>query len=219
RQFTCGFETIPCQWTFDNDIRRDLRILTSFTNHALQILAGYFSRDGSLNDFTNRGDVLLEVYIAFLCNKRWIRGHSVGKTQCCAFANVVEISGIKKEFHNKTPIGAAKGTKYTSEGNYDTRFTRVPIPLTSTSTVSPCFIRETPAGVPVAIRSPGYSVMISEMYLIRKATENAMSAVLPFCFTSPLRRVWTVTLRGSISVSSHGPTGQKVSNDLPRVNW
>ena len=42
--------------------------------------------------------------------------------------------------------------------------------------------RETPAGVPVAIRSPGYSVMISEMYLIRKGTENAMSAVRAVLF-------------------------------------
>ncbi len=79
-------------------------------------------------------------------------------------------------------------------------------------------MRETPAGVPVAIKSPGYRVMISEMYLIRKATGKAMSAVLPFCFTSPLRRVSTATLAGSIFVSIQGPTGQNVSNDLPRVN-
>jgi hypothetical protein len=38
-----------------------------------------------------------------------------------------------------------------------------------------------PAGVPVAMRSPGSSVMTPEMYDTRNGMENAISAALPCC--------------------------------------
>ena len=56
--------------------------------------------------------------------------------------------------------------------------------------------------------------MILEMYLIRKGTENAISEVWPFCFTSPLSRVVTTRFSGSNPVTIEGPTGQNVSNDF-----
>ena len=65
-QLARRFQTVACQRTFDHDIRRDLRVFQSFTDHAVFVLAGNFRRDWSLNDFADRGDVLLEVDVAFL---------------------------------------------------------------------------------------------------------------------------------------------------------
>src|SRR6185295_19454273 len=95
RQLACGFETIASQRALDHDIRRDLRILTSFTNHAVFVLARHFSRDRSLNDLADRGDVLFEVDTTFLRDECRISRHSIGKTQRSSFANLVEIGGIK----------------------------------------------------------------------------------------------------------------------------
>src|SRR5215211_5019325 len=69
-----------------------------------------------------------------------------------------------------------------------TGFLNMPIPSMSTSHTSPCVSRETPEGVPVAIRSPGNSVIILEMYRIKKSTEKTIWLVRPSCFTTPLTR-------------------------------
>ena len=79
----------------------------------------------------------------------------------------------------------------------------------------------TPAGVPVAIRSPGSSVIVWVMYAIRSATPKTMFAVVESCIGSPLRIARIESACGSGTSSrgtSRGPTGQKVSGDLPRVH-
>ena len=77
-----------------------------------------------------------------------------------------------------------------------------------------------PAGVPVAITSPGSSVMKALRYSISRATGNSMSAVWPCCICSPL--TWQVKSSAcgsaiSSRVTSQGPIGQKPSMLLAKV--
>ena len=54
------------------------------------------------------------------------------------------------------------------------------------------------------------------------AMGKIMSRVLPSCMTSPLTRMRRPTFWGSAissGVTSQGPTGPKVSQLLPLVNW
>ena len=54
------------------------------------------------------------------------------------------------------------------------------------------------------------------------ATEKTMFAVVESWSTSPLTRQRIASACGSSTSSrgtSRGPTGQKVSGDLPRVHW
>src|SRR2546422_950597 len=80
--------------------------------------------------------------------------------------------------------------------SFTTGFLREPTPSTRTSTRSPGSSRSAPAGVPVAITSPGTSVMISDTRATRPSTLSAL---------------------GSRSVAMHGPSGQNVSKPLARV--
>lgn len=71
-------------------------------------------------------------------------------------------------------------------------FFNVPRPVMDTSIVSPdfrntggLFPMPTPAGVPVAITSPGLMVMPSEIVWMRKGTEKMRSSIVAFCLSSP----------------------------------
>gem|GEM_PF-4026842 len=75
----------------------------------------------------------------------------------------------------------------------------------------------TPSGVPVAMMSPGSSVMPALMSEIRNGTLNSMCRVFEPCFFSPL----TVSHRSSTcgsgissAVTMHGPNGAYVSCPL-----
>ena len=94
----------------------------------------------------------------------------------------------------------------------------MPIPSTVTSTTSPATSGPTPAGVPVRITSPGSIVITEVTNSIRKAQSKIICAVLPSCLVAPFTRVPMARCDGSSSVSMHGPSGQKVSKPLPRVN-
>ena len=60
----------------------------------------------------------------------------------------------------------------------------------ASTTSSPALTLTTPSGVPVRIRSPGFSVMKRLRYSISAATSNgSCSRVLPCCVTLPLTRV------------------------------
>ena len=56
-----------------------------------------------------------------------------------------------------------------------TRFSSTPMPSISTSIRSPTWTGATPAGVPLAITSPGSSVMMDEMKRISSGTGNSRS--------------------------------------------
>ena len=75
----------------------------------------------------------------------------------------------------------------------------------------------TPTGVPVAIRSPGYSVMPADSISISVGMSKIKSLVLASWRSSPLTQQCTSVSWPSISsaLTSHGPIGQKVSKDLP----
>ena len=83
----------------------------------------------------------------------------------------------------------------------------------------------TPAGVPVAMMSPGSSVTNRERNDTIAATGKIISAVVASCLTSPLTVSWIASACGSATASAertHGPTGQKVSCHLPcsqSKNW
>src|SRR5215469_10128950 len=93
-----------------------------------------------------------------------------------------------------------------------------PTPATETSTVSPPESVPTPAGVPVAITSPGIKVIIREIQRTRNSTGYAISEVFPDCRLCPFTNVSTRALRASTSVSMCGPIGQNVSKLFARVN-
>src|SRR2546425_13305723 len=109
-----------------------------------------------------------------------------------------------------------------SGGNYPlggcTAFRSVPIPSTETSTTSSATSGPTPAGVPVAITSPGTSVIMREIQRTRKGTGKVINEVRADCRCTPLTCVSTSTSCGSSSVSICGPTGQNVSKPFPRVH-
>ena len=79
----------------------------------------------------------------------------------------------------------------------------------------------TPAGVPVAITSPGCKVMPAEMVSMIVGTSKMRSRVLALCRNSPLIQHLIEVSARSISsrVTAHGPIGQKVSCDLPISHW
>src|SRR5262245_61188877 len=104
-----------------------------------------------------------------------------------------------------------------------------PIFSTSTSTSSPAFIQgggflacATPEGVPVAMMSPGSSVMNSDRYSIVLAVEKIMSDVLESCRVSPLTRVLIRRPEApggsSSEVTTQGPSGPVPSKFLPGVD-
>jgi len=84
-----------------------------------------------------------------------------------------------------------------------------------------------PAGVPVAIMSPGNRVIVRESHAMRSAAPKIRLAVVPCCSTSPLIRARSSSApRSPISsrVTSAGPQGANVSIAFPLVhsgfwNW
>src|SRR6266446_1471784 len=105
-----------------------------------------------------------------------------------------------------------------------TGFSRTPMPAISMRTTSPCLRYlgglnpiPTPAGVPVAMISPGASVRPLEMVSIRVGTSKISAFVLEFWRRSPLTQQRTDVSDRSISsaLTSQGPMGQKLSWDLP----
>src|SRR5690606_28207644 len=116
--------------------------------------------------------------------------------------------------HSPAPAPAS-WTGAAASSSAATWFTSVPTPSTETSITSPTSSLPTPSGVPVRTRSPGLSVMKVEMYARTSATGKIMSLVRASCRTWPFTTVRRPTSVGSTSVSSHGPTGQKPSADLP----
>src|ERR1051325_2354858 len=80
RQLACSLQAITRQRAFDDNVRRDFRVLASFTKHAVFVLARPFGRDRPLNDFADCGDVLLEINATFLRDQSRIGGHTIGET-------------------------------------------------------------------------------------------------------------------------------------------
>ena len=95
---------------------------------------------------------------------------------------------------------------------------RTPTPGISTSTTSPGASGPTPAGVPVAIRSPGSRVMTPLMYDNKSGIEKIISLVRPRCRSTPLTRPITSSVLQSRPFTTRGPTGQKVSKPLARAH-
>ena len=75
----------------------------------------------------------------------------------------------------------------------------------------------TPTGVPVAMMSPGYSVMPADRVAIRLGMLKIRPVVRTFWRSSPLthRRIWVSSPLHSSALTAHGPMGQKVSKLLP----
>ena len=104
----------------------------------------------------------------------------------------------------------------------------MPMPVISTSTVSPGFIQTggfrpapTPPGVPVTMTSPGSSCVQVEQYSMSCGTSKHSSPTLSFCMTAPFKRVVSVSLRGSgisSAVTSQGPNEPLAWKFLPGVN-
>src|SRR5829696_1646923 len=79
-KLTRSFQSIARERAFDDYVRSDLRILTSFTNHAVFVRARHFRRDGSLNDLADGADVLFEVNASFLCDQGRVGCYAIGET-------------------------------------------------------------------------------------------------------------------------------------------
>src|SRR4051812_5999670 len=105
------------------------------------------------------------------------------------------------------------------------RFSSSPMPEIEMRTVSPAFRKRggskpmpTPAGVPVAMMSPGRRVVPAEIVAIRVGMSKMRSRVLALWRSSPLTQHFTSRFSGSSAsaVVIHGPMGQNVSRVLPR---
>ena len=94
-------------------------------------------------------------------------------------------------------------TRRFSNRRLTTGFFSVPTPSTVTSTVSPGCNGPTPAGVPVAIRSPGSSVITCEMKWMSTSSGKRKSTVVPFCRIWPFTRVCTPHALPRIEVCHH----------------
>src|SRR6266478_8325749 len=102
-----------------------------------------------------------------------------------------------------------------------------PIFSTSASMRSPALRKlpvaaPTPSGVPVAMMSPGRSVMASDSTSMHWSTGKIILLVLLDCRTFPPTRMVMLSACGfgiSSAVTSTGPMGQKVSRDLPLNHW
>jgi DNA-binding transcriptional LysR family regulator len=82
--------------------------------------------------------------------------------------------------------------------------------------------RPTPGGVPVVMMSPGISVIMPDRYDTICGTLKIMVAVEPVWQRLPLTSRYMLSLctsPTSSDVTSHGPSGPKVSCDLPLVHW
>ena len=79
----------------------------------------------------------------------------------------------------------------------------------------------TPAGVPVAMMSPGISVSPAEIVaMMRRDVEDQQRdvGVLPQLAVDE-QRMPVSAMSISSAVTAHGPIGQKVSCDLPISHW
>jgi oligopeptide transport system ATP-binding protein len=94
----------------------------------------------------------------------------------------------------------------------------VPIVSIVTDTSSPSVSDPTPSGVPVSSTSPGSSVITELMYSTSDGTSYSSSDVRACCRTSPFTSVVMPRSDGSVPVSIHGPSGQKVSKPFARVH-
>src|SRR5580658_4714454 len=156
-----------------------------------------------------------QLKISIGANKLCSEGHSLSDTVNLAARK-------KKAFRRIRPTGVYFTERVAPSRNYVcgacTGLRNTPTPLTLTSTTSPATSGPTPAGVPVAIKSPGKRVITREIQRTRNATGYAISEVLPDWRSAPLTSVSTKTSVGLSCVSICGPTGQKVSKPLARVN-
>ena len=76
--------------------------------------------------------------------------------------------------------------------------------------------------MPVAIRSPGSSVIVRLIEATSSATPNTICAVLEDWSSRPFRRSRIASACGSgisSAVTSHGPHGRNVSIALPSIHW
>ena len=71
-----------------------------------------------------------------------------------------------------------------------------------------------PDGVPVEMMSPGWSVMIDEMYAISSAAEKISWRVRDACRRTPFTQPSTARSAASRPTAMQGPSGAKVSNPL-----
>src|SRR5450756_1203394 len=115
-----------------------------------------------------------------------------------------------------------------SPASATTRLRMVPMPSMVTSMMSPGFIqtggvraKPTPPGVPVAIRSPGLSVVKEEKNSTADGTSTSICEVRADCMTWPLSVVVSARSETSTSsaVTTSGPMGIVASKFLPAVHW
>src|SRR5439155_19766840 len=99
RQPTRSFQSLASQRTFNDDVGSDLRVVTPFAEHAFRVRTGDFCRDGTLYYLANRGYMLPEINVTFLCDQGRVCRHTIGKTEGCSFTDFTETSCVKKEFH------------------------------------------------------------------------------------------------------------------------
>lgn len=92
----------------------------------------------------------------------------------------VGCAGVLKSLHSARSDNAAlsyvvfRSRRLQRFYSSTTGLLRIPIPSISTSTTSPCLMRPTPLGVPVAIRSPGMSVKFLDMNAMVSAIGKIM---------------------------------------------
>ena len=120
------------------------------------------------------------------------------------------------------------GGRVPIHGSDSTGLVSLPIFSISIETLSPGLSQRggfaaipTPCGVPVRIVVPGSSVVLPLKNSMIEGTSKIMSFVFQSWTAVPFRMVRMVRALGlgiSSGVTRHGPSGQKESNDFPRLH-
>src|SRR5438874_528697 len=186
RQRLAGFDAVLRERHLHDDPRIDLREIPSLLDHGLRFGLDDLGAGGSLDDLA---DLLQVVAIVsrLLREQRRIRRDAVDDPERHERLDVLQIARIDEQFHDLPPpdvIAAASAA---------TGLVSSPRPATVIVTLSPGVMGPTPDGVPVAMMSPGSSVMTRVMYAIRKSIENTSCAVVECCRRSPLTQPSTPT--------------------------
>src|SRR5215813_3817922 len=97
-----SLQAFACERTLDYYVGSDLRVFTTLLQHALKVLTGDFGRNRTVDDLTDRSDMLFEINVSFLGNQGWIGGDAIEEAVRSRLANFIKVCSIQKELHKSS---------------------------------------------------------------------------------------------------------------------
>ena len=200
RQCFARAHAVPRERHFDDDVLVDRGEVAAFAKHALPIGGEDFGTDGALHDVA---DLLhrLAIVAGLLRHERWVRRHAVDDADVGERLDFLDVACVYEQLHNRLLL-----LRFTLPL---TVFRSSPMPSIFTVNGSPLFSGPTPDGVPVAITSPGSSVMTLETKATICGTGKINCRVFDACFRSPFSHPSTSSGRRVESDRNAGTDGRE----------